>query len=68
VLRTTSDCGITAAGIDFIEGRSADALVKEMIDARSGSGTKHRAQLNRIEAHRNEETPTAVEGRVHFAN
>jgi hypothetical protein len=55
-----SDCGITAQGIDFIEEHSStDALVKEMIDARSGFGSKHANQPNRIEAHRNEETTFA---------
>jgi len=55
-------------GIDFIEGQSADALVKEMIDARSGNGARHKAQPNRIEAHRNEDMPVEVPGPVHFAN
>jgi len=64
-LADNADCAITVAGIDFIEGHSTEALVKELIDARSGRA-KHRPQLNRIEARHVEETP--IEGQVHFTN
>lgn len=55
-LEDNAECGITVTGVDFIEDHASDALVKELIDARS-TRTKHRAQPNRIEAHRIEETP-----------
>jgi curved DNA-binding protein CbpA len=62
-----SDCGITAQGIDFIEENwSTDALVKELIDGASGTGTKDTGQPHRIEARRIE-TPIHVSGPVHCA-